>query len=263
MKASNGTSESNNKSSSEEEEEEEDDDDEPPPLPPPRLDSLKRDLNGPPLDRPLPTIPVSTSLTDFPCEDSDSIEEVRSWPKNSSLTYSILFSSAVESQSSEWSSASCACRRRAEQRRRTWRWNDFIFNWESGVGKCRIIIEFDVSVSLWTRRKCNGIFLFTWYFYLQDFWDETETTCGEEGKDGGDGAGYEETPADERAMDAAEEVSVQTSSNWVARRWRRDFALFFLQRVESFGDSFIFYDLLWGFLCGRSDRYSLKILCCL
>lgn len=53
------------------------DEDEPPPLPPPRLDSLNRTAyEGPPVDRPLPTIPNSTSLSDFNYEDSDSIEEV-------------------------------------------------------------------------------------------------------------------------------------------------------------------------------------------
>lgn len=45
------------------------DDEEPPPLPP-RLDSLSR------IDKPLPTIPNSVSLNDFPYEDSDSPEEV-------------------------------------------------------------------------------------------------------------------------------------------------------------------------------------------
>lgn len=51
------------------------DEDEPPPLPPPRLDSLNRDHEI--VNRPLPTIPVSTSLTDITYEDSDSIEEVK------------------------------------------------------------------------------------------------------------------------------------------------------------------------------------------
>lgn len=45
------------------------DDEEPPPLPP-RLDSLSR------IDKPLPTIPNSVSLNNFPYEDSDSPEEV-------------------------------------------------------------------------------------------------------------------------------------------------------------------------------------------
>lgn len=52
-----------------------DDDDEPPPLPPPRLDSLRRDFDAAPV-KSLPTIPNSTSLTDFTYEESDSAEEV-------------------------------------------------------------------------------------------------------------------------------------------------------------------------------------------
>lgn len=50
------------------------DEDEPPPLPPPRLDSLNRDYEMP-VNRPLPTIPVSTSLNDFPYDDN-SYDEV-------------------------------------------------------------------------------------------------------------------------------------------------------------------------------------------
>lgn len=50
--------------------------DEPPPLPPPRLDSLRRDCNGPPI-KPLPVIPTSTSFTDFTFEETNSVIEVR------------------------------------------------------------------------------------------------------------------------------------------------------------------------------------------
>ncbi|KAK4877212.1 hypothetical protein RN001_009718 [Aquatica leii] len=57
------------------------DEDEPPPLPPPRLDSLNRTLyDGPPVNRPLPTIPNSASISDFNYEDIDSIEELQSPP---------------------------------------------------------------------------------------------------------------------------------------------------------------------------------------
>ncbi|XP_025836006.1 tyrosine-protein phosphatase non-receptor type 2 isoform X2 [Agrilus planipennis] len=47
--------------------------DEPPPLPPPRLDSLNRVYDDFPVDRPLPTIPNSTSLTDFAYEENDKV----------------------------------------------------------------------------------------------------------------------------------------------------------------------------------------------
>lgn len=50
------------------------DEDEPPPLPPPREDSLRRTNY---VDRPLPTIPISASLSDFNYDDSDSIDEVK------------------------------------------------------------------------------------------------------------------------------------------------------------------------------------------
>ncbi|KAF2897829.1 hypothetical protein ILUMI_08351 [Ignelater luminosus] len=53
------------------------DEDEPPPLPPPREDSLRRTNY---VDRPLPTIPISASLSDFNYDDSDSIDEVQSPP---------------------------------------------------------------------------------------------------------------------------------------------------------------------------------------
>ncbi|KAK9720122.1 Protein-tyrosine phosphatase [Popillia japonica] len=53
----------------------EEEEDEPPPLPPPRLDSLNRN----PIDRPLPKIPVSTSLLDFPYKDDDG-EEIQTPP---------------------------------------------------------------------------------------------------------------------------------------------------------------------------------------
>ncbi|KAF5284064.1 hypothetical protein FQR65_LT13610 [Abscondita terminalis] len=57
------------------------DEDEPPPLPPPRLDSLIRaTYDGPPVNRPLPTIPISASISDFPYEDIDSSEELQSPP---------------------------------------------------------------------------------------------------------------------------------------------------------------------------------------
>ncbi|GLV33905.1 Protein tyrosine phosphatase 61F [Carabus blaptoides fortunei] len=48
------------------------DEDEPPPLPPPRGESLTRSYmtEGPPVDRPLPKIPNSTSLNEFPYEES-------------------------------------------------------------------------------------------------------------------------------------------------------------------------------------------------
>lgn len=63
------------------------DDDEPPPLPPPRLDSLNRENEI--HNRPLPTIPVSTSLSDITYEDSDSVEEVS---KLNIIFYSFLHS---------------------------------------------------------------------------------------------------------------------------------------------------------------------------
>lgn len=49
------------------------DEDEPPPLPPPRGESLTRSYmtEGPPVDRPLPKIPNSTSLNEFPYEESE------------------------------------------------------------------------------------------------------------------------------------------------------------------------------------------------
>ncbi|XP_017775945.1 PREDICTED: tyrosine-protein phosphatase non-receptor type 61F-like isoform X2 [Nicrophorus vespilloides] len=50
------------------------DEEEPPPLPPPRMDSLNRNC-GPPIDRPLPNIPNSTSLSDFSYPESDSEKE--------------------------------------------------------------------------------------------------------------------------------------------------------------------------------------------
>lgn len=52
--------------------EENSDEDEPPPLPPPRHESLNHNYEGPPVDKPLPTIPNSTSLNVFPCNDEDS-----------------------------------------------------------------------------------------------------------------------------------------------------------------------------------------------
>lgn len=57
------------------------DEDESPPLPPPRLDSLNRmTYEGPPVNRPLPTIPNSASLSDFNYEDNGSIEDLQSPP---------------------------------------------------------------------------------------------------------------------------------------------------------------------------------------
>lgn len=41
------------------------DEDEPPPLPPPRHESLNHNCEGHPVDKPLPTIPNSTSLNEF------------------------------------------------------------------------------------------------------------------------------------------------------------------------------------------------------
>lgn len=60
-----------------------DDDDEPPPLPPPRHESLIRNDEGPPVDKPLPRIPNSISCNDFPYTPNDN-EEVRI-PHRSSL----------------------------------------------------------------------------------------------------------------------------------------------------------------------------------
>lgn len=64
------------------------DEDEPPPLPPPRLDSLNRTIyGGLPINRPLPTIPNSTSCSDLNYDDSDSIEEVNKFLNHSNLLY--------------------------------------------------------------------------------------------------------------------------------------------------------------------------------
>lgn len=65
----------NNISESESLNNSDDEDDGPPPLPPPRMDSLRRDFDSAPV-KSLPTIPNSTSLTDFTYEESDSAEEV-------------------------------------------------------------------------------------------------------------------------------------------------------------------------------------------
>lgn len=65
----------NSSDAEEEEEDEEEEEEEPPPLPPPRLDSLRRECNGPPA-KPLPVIPSSASLTDFTYESDNSADEV-------------------------------------------------------------------------------------------------------------------------------------------------------------------------------------------
>ncbi|KAF5276486.1 hypothetical protein FQA39_LY06555 [Lamprigera yunnana] len=57
------------------------DEDEPPPLPPPRLDSLNRtSYEGPPVNRPLPVIPNSASISDFNYDDGDITDELQSPP---------------------------------------------------------------------------------------------------------------------------------------------------------------------------------------